>query len=387
MDRCDVLIVGGGPAGSSCAWALVRRGFDVVLIDRAVFPRGKTCAGWITPQVADSLELDLDGYARRQTLQPFTGFLAGLIDGPTRCIRYPETVSYGIRRLEFDRYLLERCGARVFTGTPLHGAVRVGGEWQVNGRWQAPLLVGAGGHGCPVARLVGADPGRAEHAFCAREAEFLMDRALALRCRVNPVRGELYFCRDLAGYGWCLRKGNYLNIGLGREGPAGLAADLDRLLHHLADAGHLPLDAAPRFRGHAYLSWESSRRPLVADGCVLVGDAAGMASARSGEGIRRAVESALLAAEALAEALGNPHHDGLERYRESVEARFGSRPRDASAAEAPRWLSRLRQRIGRRLLSNPPFLRHLVLDRYFLQRDHPALPRMGTTHPSMEHPA
>ncbi len=62
MQFHDVIIVGGGPAGSSCAWRLRRAGLDVVVWDRAAFPRDKVCAGWITPQAVDDLELDLDEY-------------------------------------------------------------------------------------------------------------------------------------------------------------------------------------------------------------------------------------------------------------------------------------------------------------------------------------
>ena len=51
MDACDVAIVGGGPGGSSCAWALRNSGLDVVILDRAAFPRNKLCAGWITPLI------------------------------------------------------------------------------------------------------------------------------------------------------------------------------------------------------------------------------------------------------------------------------------------------------------------------------------------------
>ena len=50
MHSCDVLIVGGGPAGSACAWKLARSGFDVAILDRARFPRDKVCGGWITPK-------------------------------------------------------------------------------------------------------------------------------------------------------------------------------------------------------------------------------------------------------------------------------------------------------------------------------------------------
>ncbi len=50
-DRCDVLVVGGGPAGSSCAFGLRDAGLDVVVVDRAHFPRDKVCAGWVTTQI------------------------------------------------------------------------------------------------------------------------------------------------------------------------------------------------------------------------------------------------------------------------------------------------------------------------------------------------
>ncbi|HEY7058153.1 MAG TPA: FAD-dependent oxidoreductase, partial [Vicinamibacterales bacterium] len=82
MTTCDVLIVGGGPGGSSCAWALARAGVDVVVIDRARFPRDKICAGWITPPVIDALELDPTAYAGAGlTIQPMTGFRTGVVDG------------------------------------------------------------------------------------------------------------------------------------------------------------------------------------------------------------------------------------------------------------------------------------------------------------------
>ena len=61
MERVDVLIVGGGPAGSSCAWGLRGSGLDVLVLDAARFPRDKVCAGWITPPILAELAL---GYGR-----------------------------------------------------------------------------------------------------------------------------------------------------------------------------------------------------------------------------------------------------------------------------------------------------------------------------------
>ena len=55
--RVDAVIVGGGPAGSTCAGALRRHGWDVMVVDRAQFPRDKVCAGWITPEVFPLLDL------------------------------------------------------------------------------------------------------------------------------------------------------------------------------------------------------------------------------------------------------------------------------------------------------------------------------------------
>ena len=60
METCDALIVGGGPAGSSCAWKLHQHGMDVMVLDKAFFPRNKVCAGSITPAVVHALQLDTE---------------------------------------------------------------------------------------------------------------------------------------------------------------------------------------------------------------------------------------------------------------------------------------------------------------------------------------
>src|SRR5262245_29014142 len=176
MQSCDVLIIGGGPAGSSCARELVRQGREVVVLDKATFPRDKICAGWITPAVVDELEIDLVDYAKGRVLQPITAFRTGLVGGPTVETRYRRTVSYGIRRCEFDHYLLARSGARLRLGEPLDHLRRDGDWWIVNDAIRSRLLVGAGGHFCPVARLLGekASNGDDEQVVLAQEIEFEM---------------------------------------------------------------------------------------------------------------------------------------------------------------------------------------------------------------------
>ncbi|MFZ5509124.1 MAG: NAD(P)/FAD-dependent oxidoreductase [Pseudomonadota bacterium] len=369
METCDVLIVGGGPAGSSCAWKLRQHGMDVVLMDKAQFPRDKVCAGWITPAVARALQLDTDAYARQYILQPISAFRTGMIDGAEVDTVYRTTVSYGIRRCEFDDHLLRRSGARLRLGEPLQGLERRDGEWIVNGTIRAPMVIGAGGHFCPVARSLGARLGADEPVVAAKEVEFRMAPEQLGACRVRPEAPELYFCQDLKGYGWCFRKGDYLNIGLGREDNHRLAEHLEAFCDFLRRRGRIPADIPQRFRGHAYILHGHGTRQVVGDGVLLVGDAAGLAYPQSGEGIRPAVESGLMAAETVLEAAGDYRQKRLEAYRRRLSARFGN-GRGAGPDLLPEGL---RSALARALLGNGWFTRHVVLDRWFLHAHQPVL--------------
>jgi flavin-dependent dehydrogenase len=387
MQRADVLVVGGGPAGSSCATRLVTAGLDVVVLDRARFPRDKPCAGWITPEVVEALSLDLAAYAARHTLQPITGFRVGWVGGEPHAVDYRGPVSYAIRRCELDTELLRRSGARLQLGEAVTRIARVDGAWRVNDGFTAPWLVGAGGHFCPVARMLrrterqaaGAEAASAsgqvsrrgghttvaEPLVVAREMEVRLPPREAARCPVEPQRPELYFTSDLAGYGWCLRKGEYLNVGLGRRDTHALQRHLEGFLAFLASAGRLG-DLPGVWRGHAYRLREGRRMRLVGDGVLLVGDAAGLAHAASGEGILSAVLSGQLAAEVLLEAAG----DGGEASLGSYAARLTDHVGPWSVG-LPRSLARLG---GRLALSSAWLTRHLVLDRLFLHRRRPLTP-------------
>jgi flavin-dependent dehydrogenase len=77
-----------------------------------------------------------------------------------------------------------------------------------------------------------------------------------------------------------------------------------QFLHFLKYRNHVPRDAPGKFQGHAYILYGHTRRELLRDGLMLIGDAAGLAYPQSGEGIRTAVESGLLAAETIVSAKG-----------------------------------------------------------------------------------
>lgn len=369
-DSCDVLIVGGGPAGSTCARVLKQAGLDVLILDKSVFPRDKVCAGWITPQVVAELDLDVEDYRRGRVFQPIDSFITGMGEQANAAVSYDKVVSYGIRRCEFDHYLLERSGARLRLGEAWRSMERQGDRWLVNGEISAALVIGAGGHFCPVARFLGAHLGKEERAISAQEIEFELNAAQAAHCAVTGERPELYFCDDLKGYGWCFRKGNYLNVGLGREGNHRLAEHVQTFARSLAARGRIPSDLPGKFKGHAYLLYAHASRPVIGDAVMIIGDAAGLAYTQSGEGIRPAIESGLLAAASFLASNRDGRRESLSRYETALRARFGERGEAPALSLLP---SKLRLALARTLMRTQWFARSVVLDRWFLHAQLPVL--------------
>jgi len=224
----------------------------------------------------------------------------------------------------------------------------------VNGELSASTIVGAGGHFCPVARQLGG-PADDASLVVAREVEFALPCGTD-GCRVEEDRPELYFCRDLRGYGWCFRKGSWLNVGLGRLDTRDLPAHVDDFLRFLLRERRVAAFPTEGWRGHAYRIRQGRARRLFGDGFVLVGDAAGLSAPASGEGILPAIVSGRLAAEAILTG-------DLDGYERRLEERFGPPP---APGRIPRAIVAA---AGSALLGVPAFVRRVVLDRWFLHRD------------------
>jgi flavin-dependent dehydrogenase len=317
--------------------------------------------------VLELLGIDPADYAREHTLQPFRGFRVGVLPRRGAVADCGEIVSYGIRRCEFDAYLLRRSGAELALGTPLRSLRRRGARWIANGEIEAEFAIGAGGNFCPVARELAHGNCPSDRLVRAQELEFRLDAEALSRCGLDPEIPEIYFCSDLSGYGWALRKGDYLNVGIGRTGDAPLPAHAESFLAFLRDERGLPLPADLALRGHAYRLRSPSLEAPGAGSLLLVGDAAGLAAPHSGEGIRAAVESGLLAARAIA---GANAQTACARYACALRARFGA----AQGSGAPSWLpERLRQWLARELLRSQRVARGIVVERWFLQRELPPL--------------
>lgn len=292
MTDVEVIIVGGGPAGATCAWKLKQAGLDCIVLDRRPFPRPKVCAGWITPRVIEDLELDLDTYPHSlETYRKIHYHLRGVTIGL-------RTLQYAIRRIEFDHWLLERSGVEVIRHR-VERIERAGRMYVVDGRYRCRYLVGAAGTHCPVYTTLFKEinPRAEERLISAMEAEFEWARRDG-RCHL------WFFEHGLAGYAWYLSKGNgFVNVGLGglfhrlKGRDRSLRSHWDHFVQKLETLS-LVSGAAIEPKGHTYYV-RGDVRNVRLENAFIAGDAAGLATRDMGEGIGPAVQSGIRCAAAI----------------------------------------------------------------------------------------
>jgi geranylgeranyl reductase family protein len=340
----DAIVVGGGPGGSTAAWRLAKEGLRPLVLDAAVFPRVKICAGWVTPEALRDLEIDPAKYPL--TIQPFDLCVLEF-EGVRHETGWRRPASYGIIRREFDHYLLERAAA---AGADVRWGIRVTGVEQGadtvivetdRGRFEAPVIIGAGGHRCPVAKALGQVSVR-EEVVAAQESETRLPPGWVERLAPFLRAPELYVEPDLRGYGWYFPKQDFVNIGIGCTGGSdgSLPRRREALVQALRASGRLPAELPIEpFKGHAYVVRRQAPRRVSGPRFVLVGDAAGLARDLSGEGIGPAIRSGILAAEAAQAFLRTGRF--LDAYAQQIVALYGP--------GEPRWLERQLGRLPERV--------------------------------------
>ncbi|MCP4755036.1 MAG: NAD(P)/FAD-dependent oxidoreductase [Proteobacteria bacterium] len=293
MVESDVIIVGGGPAGATCAWKLKQNGISAIVLDKKTFPRQKLCAGWITPKVLKDLRIDPDEYPHR--LLTFSR-LNYRFFGRSIPVR---TRQYSIRRWEFDRWLIERSGVSVRQHQVEHIREEEG-RYIVDDAFRCRYLVGAGGTHCRVYRTFfkSINPRARERLITSLEEEFRYDYGDE-QCYL------WYFDNRLPGYSWYVPKGNgYLNVGLGgklwrlKDRGETIRYHWERFVEKLE---RLSLVNGRDFKpkGHNYYI-RRNVDTVQWNNAFIIGDAAGLATVDMGEGIGPAVGSGILAAEAIA---------------------------------------------------------------------------------------
>ncbi len=292
MHTVDAVIVGGGPAGSTSAWKLREAGLDVLVLDRAAFPRTKLCAGWLTPEALADLELNSQDY-------PLSIMTFDRLHLHWKAFTVKlKSRQHSIRRLEFDDFLLHRSRARILQHR-VRDIRRDGNDYVIDGEFRCKYLIGAGGTACPVYRTLFQKRNPRISAFqtATYEQEFAYDWQ-------DPACHLWFFDDGLPGYAWYVPKANgYINVGLG-----GMADQLKMQDGHLRQfwsrfvrklkhrglidyADYNPAGYSYFLRGHA--------DAVKSDNAFIVGDSAGLATRDMCEGIGPAVKSGLLAARSI----------------------------------------------------------------------------------------
>ena len=306
MIETDVIIVGGGPAGSACARRLRENNIDCMILDKQRFPRYKPCAGWITPEVFPALELDAADYPYGVT--EFTSFKISI-----RRVKFTlPTRQFAIRRYEFDVWLLNLSKAPVKIQT-VKTIEQTENRYVIDNQYACKYLIGAGGTFCPVKRSLfsGKRHHEPDELIVAMEEEFLYNYT-DNNCR-------LWFMEDkLPGYAWYVPKiDGYVNVGIGAK-ESKLKANSDslkrywnKLIRRLDDEGIIHgHDYEPR--GHSY--YLAHKQTATRNGnAFLVGDAAGLATRDMGEGIYPAIRSGIQAADAIISG-GEYRLDSIPKY-------------------------------------------------------------------------
>jgi geranylgeranyl reductase family protein len=327
----DVAVVGGGPAGAAAAITLARAGREVVLVDRATFPRDKFCGDGLTTSALRLLErlgLDPAGVASWQPVDDVA------IAGPSgRTHHFPLPRGHGLyaavaRRVDLDAAVLDLArdaGATVLDGHACTGAShpsvdRIRLEVDGVGTLDARYAVAADGMWSPMRKYLGAtEPGyRGEwHAF----RQYFRN--------VSPAAAaDLYvwFEADLLpGYAWSFPlAGGRANVGFGiQRGSKATVSDMKQLwpdlLQRPAIRAVLGPDAEPEAPHRA---WPIPARidgvALTSGRALFVGDAAAACDVMSGEGIGQALLTGIRAAEAVLAAGPHDAHLAATHYQEAV---------------------------------------------------------------------
>jgi menaquinone-9 beta-reductase len=328
-NSADVIVVGAGPAGSTTAYHLAQAGLDVLLLEKAEFPREKICGDGLTPRAVTQLvRMGMDtsvenGWLHNKGLRIIAG-------GRTLQLDWPDLAAhpnYGVvrPRADFDELLArqaQKAGARLLENCNVTGPVldertsrilgvrakAAGSEQETV--FRAPIVVAADGNSTRLSIAMGLHKredrpmGVAYRAYykSPRHNDDYLESWLELRDADQP---DVL----LPGYGWIFGMGDGTsNIGLGilnTSSAFGKVDYRDMMRRWLAGTPEewefTEENRTCPIRGSA-LPMGFNRKPHYTRGLLLVGDAGGMVNPFNGEGIAYAMESGEMAARVIAQA-------------------------------------------------------------------------------------
>ncbi len=345
-DDADVIVVGAGPAGSAAAYYCASAGLNVLLLEKAAFPRDKVCGDGLTPRAVKELVAmgvplrEEDGWIRNAGLRVIGG-------GHRLELPWPELSSYpsfGLAktRMTLDHLLAEHAraaGAKLLertnvtgplvdehtgrvvgvTARPVDDAGRRAGD-EVT--YRAPVVIAADGVSARLATALGIEKRQDRPMGVAVRTYFTTPRHQDpwMESHLELWDGAPGRSNLMPGYGWIFALGDgTANVGLGSVSSTAAATKIDYkalfatwMANAPAEWEFTPENQLGPVRGAA-LPMGFNRLPLYARGLMLVGDAGGMVSPFNGEGIAYGIMAGRIAAQAVAQAAARGTASARER--------------------------------------------------------------------------
>ena len=343
MPSPTVLVVGGGPGGSSAAYWLAREGHDVLVVDKKRFPREKTCGDGLTPRSIRQLQdmgfdFAVPDFHRIKGLRAYAGDIMLELPWPQHT-RFPDWGGV-IRRASLDSQvagLAQAQGARFEQGTEARPVVEGGDlvavDLVVDGepeRLHPEYVVIADGSNSRFGRALGTWRDRTYPFGLAARGYYATpnshDEYFESHLGMPDQQG-----RAVAGYGWLFPLGDgTVNIGVGVLSTFRGWKDLNTnmlmelLLSNLPDYWGVTADDEVGPSRGGKLPMSLSVGPKVGRNWVVVGDAAGAVNPFTGEGIEYAYETARMAAGHLTAAIGADDPTLLASYAQELDDTYAS---------------------------------------------------------------
>lgn len=366
-ESADVVVVGGGPAGSATATHLARAGARVIMLEKSAYPREKVCGDGLTPRaMAELTRLGIaaadQGWKANRGLRIHVGRAQYTMDWPT-LTDFPD-VGYTVRRSVFDQVLADhasQAGVQVITGATVTAPVlrrgRVTAVTTKDGRsFEAPVVVAADGNSSRLSVAMGRHRIASRPLGVAVRAYFTspMSDEVWLDSWLELWDGPVNRSHLLPGYGWSFPLGDgTCNVGLGlpdasRFRDVDFRALMTRWLATMPPQWGFSVDHQVGAVASAALPMGFNRKPVAGSGLLLVGDAAGAVNPFNGEGISYAMESGRFAAEQIIQALARGIHT---RAADRVLAGYATRLEQAWGGYF--WLGNLFGRV----IAHPAIMR------------------------------
>jgi len=305
-------------------------GLDVVLVEKQHHPRSKPCGGALGPRVVDVLDFDFSHLVKRE----FNAAMVHRPSGKRSVLTRDDMKGHLIQRSEFDGFLIEKAeeaGAEVVMGNEivaieqLRNGVRALG---VGDSYKAQFLVGADGvNGVSMKQLDIRHRWPSENVAVCINAEVQLDsseveRTITLDGESKLSFIDLYYGFVEWGYGWVFPKHDSLNIGIGCrvDKAKGLRDKWELLLAKIMREKNIKIKVSEKTSARVPLGGFEGR--IIGRRSMLIGDAAGLVSPVSAEGISFALESGILAADVVTEAVRDKSSVHIVEYGKRMKKRL-----------------------------------------------------------------